>query len=84
MIIYINLFIKSPNHTAIIPKKMLYTIWQQIKNHTFKGNYKATFGMFQAMADVVVNIPNFIKNIYSRSNKSNYLFQNFAMKVAKQ
>lgn len=55
-----NYFIFYP--ISIIPKKMLYTIWQQIKNHTFKGNYKATFGMFQAMGDVVLNIPNFIKN----------------------
>ena len=55
-----NYFIFYP--FSIIPKKMAYTIWQQIKNHTFKGNFKATFAVFQAIFDVVVNIPNFIKN----------------------
>ena len=55
-----NYFIFYP--FSIIPKKMTYTIWQQIKNHTFKGNFKATFAMFQALYDVVLHIPNFIKN----------------------
>ena len=40
---------------------MLYTIWQQLKNHTFKGNFKATLAIIQALFDVIVNIPNFIK-----------------------
>lgn len=55
-----NYFLFYP--MSVIPRKMMYTIWQQIKNHTFKGNIKATFAMFQAMFDVVKNIPNFIKN----------------------
>lgn len=54
-----NYFIFYP--FSIIPKKMAYTIWQQIKNHTFKGNLRATLAMFQALFDVVVNIPNFMK-----------------------
>ncbi|OGS69791.1 MAG: glycosyl transferase [Flavobacteria bacterium RIFCSPLOWO2_12_FULL_31_7] len=54
-----NYFIFYP--FSIIPKKMAYTISQQIKNHTFKGNLRATLAMFQALFDVVVNIPNFIK-----------------------
>lgn len=55
-----NYFIFYPY--SVIPKKMAYTIWHQIKNHTFKGNFKATLAIFQALFDVVVNIPNFIKN----------------------
>lgn len=55
-----NYFIFYPY--SIIPKKMAYTIWKQIKNYTFKGNLKATIAMFQALFDVVLNIPNFIKN----------------------
>lgn len=55
-----NYFIFYPY--SVIPKKMGYTIWHQIKNHTFKGNFKATLAIFQALFDVVVNIPNFIKN----------------------
>ena len=54
-----NYFIFYP--ISVIPRKMTYTIWQQIKNHTFKGNFKATLAIFQALFDVVINIPNFIK-----------------------
>lgn len=46
----------------IIPKRMVYTIFTQIKNKTFKGDIKATLGMLQALFDVVKNIPNFKKN----------------------
>lgn len=55
-----NYFIFYP--ISIIPKKIAYSIWQQLKNHTFKGNRKATLAMFQALYDVVIHIPNFIKN----------------------
>lgn len=55
-----NYFIFYP--ISIIPRKVAYTIWQQLKNHTFKGNRKATFAIFQSLYDVVIHIPNFIKN----------------------
>ncbi len=55
-----NYFLFYP--ISVIPRKMAYSIWQQIKNHTFKGNLKATLAVFQALFDVVVNIPCFIKN----------------------
>ena len=62
---------------SIIPKKMAYTIWQQIKNHTFKGDFKATLAILQALFDVVKNIPNFIKN----SNRLTIQeFKEFALK----
>lgn len=54
-----NYFIFYP--ISIIPKKMIYTIWQQLKNHTFRGNFKATLAMFQALYDVAINIPNIRK-----------------------
>lgn len=46
----------------IIPKRLLYTIFVQLKNKTLKGDIKATLSIFQALFDVVLNIPNFIKN----------------------
>lgn len=55
-----NYFIFYP--ISIIPRRIIYSIWQQIKNHTFKGNLKATFGMLQAIGDVFINFPKFIKN----------------------
>ena len=61
-----NYFLFFP--VSIIPKKMTYSIWQQIKIHTFKGNLKATLGMLQAMGDVIVNIPKFLKNNNRLSN----------------
>lgn len=55
-----NYFVFFP--ISVIPRKIAYSIWQQIKNYTFKGDIKATFAVFQALFDVVFNIPNFIKN----------------------
>ena len=46
----------------VIPKRMVYTLFTQIKNKTFKGDFKATLAILQALFDVVKNIPNFIKN----------------------
>lgn len=46
----------------IIPKKMAYTLFTQVKNKTFKGDFKATLAIFKALLDIVKNIPNFIKN----------------------
>lgn len=46
---------------SIVPQKIAYSILQQIKNHTFKGNIKATIAMIQALFDVIVNIPKFIR-----------------------
>ncbi|MES2863878.1 MAG: glycosyltransferase family 2 protein [Bacteroidota bacterium] len=40
---------------SIIPRKMGYTIWQQIKKYTFKGDIKATIAIFQALGDLVLN-----------------------------
>ncbi len=50
---------------SIIPRKMGYTIWQQIKNHTFKGDLKATIAIFQALGDVILNS----FNIFKTSNR---------------
>lgn len=51
-------FMFYPLH--IIPRKLLYTFWMQLKNKTFKGDWKATFGIFQAIFDVVINSPKLI------------------------
>lgn len=65
-----NYFIFYP--ISIIPRKIAYTIWQQIKNHTFKGNRKATLAMIQALFDVVVNFPKFIK-YHNRLTKQEFV-----------
>ncbi|MGY5354053.1 glycosyltransferase family 2 protein [Wenyingzhuangia sp. IMCC45467] len=48
--------------TNEIPKRFIYTFWQQIKKKTFKGDVKATIAVFQAILDVIYNFPRIIKN----------------------
>ena len=40
-----------------IPRRFLYTLWVQLKKKTFKGDVKATIGIFQALIDVLLHIP---------------------------
>lgn len=40
-----------------IPRRLAYTLWQQIKKKTFKGDVKATIAVFQAIFDVIYNFP---------------------------
>lgn len=46
---------------TVIPKKLLYTLWMQIKMKTFKGDFKATLGIIQAIFDVIYNFPKLLK-----------------------
>lgn len=46
---------------SVIPKKLLYTLWIQIKTKTFKGDFKATFGILLAIFDVVFNLPKLLR-----------------------
>lgn len=46
---------------SVIPKKLLYTLWIQLKTKTFKGDFKATLGIIQAVFDVVLNFPKLLK-----------------------
>lgn len=54
---------------AVIPRKMGYTIWQQIKNYTLKGNSKATIALFQALGDLIWNTLNIFKTSNRLTNK---------------
>lgn len=56
---------------SIIPRKMGYTFWQQIKQYTFKGDIKATLAIFQALGDVVLNSFNIFKT-KNRLTKEQY------------
>lgn len=46
---------------SVIPKKLLYTLWIQLKTKTFKGDLKATLGIIQAVFDVALNFPKLLK-----------------------
>lgn len=51
-----------------IPKKIVYSLWIQLKNKTFKGDFKATKGIFNAISDLVLNSPKLVK----QSNRLSY------------
>jgi len=57
---------------AVIPKKLLYTLWIQLKTKTFKGDVLATVGIIQALFDVFVNLPKLLKES-NRLTKQEYL-----------
>jgi glycosyltransferase involved in cell wall biosynthesis len=52
-----------------IPRKLVYTLWMQLKNKTFKGDFKATLGIIQALFDVIINFPKLLKQSNRLSNK---------------
>ena len=52
-----------------IPRRLVYTLWIQIKNKTFKGDFKATIAVFLAMFDVLINFIRLFKNSNRLTNK---------------
>jgi glycosyltransferase involved in cell wall biosynthesis len=46
---------------SVIPKKLLYTLWIQLKTKTLKGDFKATAGIVQAVCDVILNFPKLLR-----------------------
>jgi len=45
----------------VIPKKMVYTLWVQIKTKVLKGDSRAAKGLALALFDVVIHIPRLLK-----------------------
>ena len=52
-----------------IPQRFAYSVWMQLKNKVFKGNFKILRPLFQAKLDVLKNIPKVIKNRNSFTEK---------------
>ena len=46
----------------LIPRKMAYTLWIQIKNKVLMGDWKAMLAIIQAMGDVIISFPKLLKN----------------------
>lgn len=44
-----------------IPKLFFYTLWMQLKNKVFKGDFKALSAICQAIFDVIINFPKLLK-----------------------
>ncbi|GIQ58558.1 glycosyl transferase [Flavobacterium collinsii] len=47
---------------SVIPRKFIYSIWMQLKLKVFKGDFKALKAVLLAAMDVLINIPNILKN----------------------
>jgi glycosyltransferase involved in cell wall biosynthesis len=45
-----------------IPRKMVYSLWIQLKNKAFKGDFKVLKAIVLALLDLIWNIPRIIKN----------------------
>jgi len=45
-----------------VPKKMVYSIWMQIKLKVFKGDLKVLFAILLALSDIVLNCGKIYKN----------------------
>lgn len=54
---------------AVIPRKLFYTLWIQLKLKVFKGDFKALKAILLAMLDVLFAIPKIIKNANRLSMK---------------
>lgn len=53
----------------LIPRRVLFTLWVQLKNRVFKGDIRASLAIIKALFDVFLYIPKLIKNsnrLYSR------------------
>lgn len=46
---------------SVIPKKMAYTLWVQIKTKVLKGDGRATKGLVLALFDVIIHMPRLLK-----------------------
>lgn len=59
----------------LVPRKLLYSLWIQLKTRVFKGNIKAAIAIIKALFDVFLHIPKLIANSNRLSSKE---FQEFS------
>ena len=60
---------------SIIPRKIGYSIWIQIKSKVFKGDFKALKALVLALFDLLFAIPKIIKNANRLSMQEYKIFQ---------
>ncbi|NER12180.1 glycosyltransferase [Leptobacterium flavescens] len=46
----------------VIPRKLMYTLWMQLKLKVFKGDIKALRAILLALLDIIVNFPKLVRN----------------------
>ncbi|QDW18852.1 glycosyltransferase family 2 protein [Flavobacterium sp. KBS0721] len=60
---------------SVIPRKLAYSIWIQLKLKVFKGDFKALKALLLAIMNLFINIPNIVKNANRLSLKEFNLYQ---------
>lgn len=60
----------------IIPKKMFYSIWIQLKLKVFKGDFKALLAICFALSDLVWAMPRIIKKSNRLTNRGYNMYEN--------
>lgn len=55
-----NFFLFLP--MSQVPRKLVYSVWMQIKNKIFKGNFKVIKPLLLALFDLLVTFPKLMKN----------------------
>lgn len=62
----------------LISRRMIYTIWIQIKIKVLKGDWKAGMAILQAFGDVIINLPRLLKQSNRLSMKEFKEYQHLA------
>ncbi|MDP2088615.1 MAG: glycosyltransferase family 2 protein [Flavobacteriaceae bacterium] len=62
----------------IIPRKLAYTFWIQLKNKVLKGDWKAGIAILQSIGDVIINLPRLLKQSNRLSRKEFQEYQKLA------
>ena len=52
----------------LIPRLFVYSLWVQIRNKTFRGDWMATISIVQALFDIVLNFPKIVRQSNRLSN----------------
>ncbi|WP_017494945.1 glycosyltransferase family 2 protein [Flavobacterium sp. WG21] len=59
----------------VIPKKITYSVWMQLKLRVFKGDFKALKALFLATIDLILAFPKIIKNSNRLSGREYKTYQ---------
>lgn len=62
----------------MIPRKMAYSIWMQLKLKVFKGDFKVLYALIQALSDLIFAVPKIIKNANRLTPEEYSIYQKLA------
>jgi hypothetical protein len=62
----------------MIPWKMGYSIWMQLKLKVFKGDFKALYALILALSDLIFAVPKIIRNANRLTTEEYSIYQKLA------